>query len=61
MEQKAPEKEACGIKLTTWAKILNMGLGAAMVTYSILTMFTVALDAFSSSPILIISFRVYEV
>ena len=58
--EKTPEKEFCGMKLTTWAKVLNMALGAAMVTYSVLTIFTVALDAFSSSPILIISFRVYE-
>ena len=58
--EKKPEREACGIKLSTWAKILNMGLGVIMIVYSIMTFFTIALDVFDASPILVISFRIYE-
>ena len=55
------EKEACGIRLSTWAKIANMVLGAIMIFYSIITFFTVALDIFDdASFVLVISFRVYE-
>ena len=55
------EKEACGIKLSTWAKIANMLLGALMIFYSIITFFTIALDIFDdASFILIVSFRIYE-
>mgnify|MGYP000123658434 CR=1 FL=1 len=59
-QQKAPEREACGIKLSTWAKIINMALGVIMIVYSILTFFTIAVDIFDASPVLIISFRLYE-
>ena len=55
-----PEKEACGIRLSTWAKIVNMGLGALMVFYSVITFFTIAVDIFDASPVVIISFRIYE-
>ena len=58
--EKKKEREACGIKLSTWAKIANMGLGVAMIVYSVLTFFTIALDIFDASPILIISFKIYE-
>ena len=54
------EKEFCGCKYSTLAKILNMGLGALMVVYSVFTIFSVALDIFDASPILTISFKVYE-
>ena len=55
------EKEACGIRLSVWAKIANMLLGALMIFYSIITFFTIALDIFDdASFILIISFRIYE-
>ena len=55
------EKEACGIRLSVWAKIANMLLGAIMIFYSIITFFTVALDIFDdASFVLVISFRVYE-
>ena len=56
----AEEKEMCGFKLSTWAKIINMCLGALMVFYSIFSFFSVALDIFDASPILIISFKVYQ-
>ena len=55
------EKEACGIKYSTWAKIINMVLGLVMIVYGVLTLFTVALDVFDASPILVISFKIYEV
>ena len=55
------EKEACGIRLSVWAKIANMVLGAIMIFYSIITFFTVALDIFDdASFVLVISFRIYE-
>ena len=49
------------MRIITWAKALNMGLGALMIVYSFLTFFSIALDIFDASPILIISFKVYEV
>ena len=48
------------MKISTWAKLINMGLGALMVFYSFMTFFTIALDIFDASPILIISFKVYQ-
>ena len=54
------EKEVCGMKLSTLAKVVNMLLGALMVLYSFLTFFTIALDIFDASPIIIITFKVYE-
>ena len=54
------EKEYCGMKLSTWAKVINMGLGALMIFYSIFTFVTVIGAAFDVSGILIISFRIYE-
>ena len=56
----AEEKEMLGCKLSTWAKVINMALGALMVFYSIISFFSVALDVFDASPILIISFKIYE-
>ena len=54
------EKEYCGMKLSTWAKVINMGLGALMIFYSIFTFFTVLGAVFDVSAILVISFRIYE-
>ena len=55
------EKEVCGIRLSVWAKIANMLLGALMIFYSIITFFTVAFDLFDdASFVLILSFRIYE-
>ncbi len=54
------EKEVAGCRLSTWAKVINMGLGVLMVVYSVFTFFSVALDLFDASPVLIISFKVYE-
>ena len=56
----AEQKEYCGARVSTWIKILNMILGILMVVYSVLTIFTVALDLFDETPILVITFRVYE-
>ena len=49
------------MRLTTLAKVVNMALGASMIIYSVLTIFTIALSALDSSPIIVISFRIYEV
>ena len=54
------EKEVCGCRLSTLAKVINMVLGALMVLYSFLTMFNIAFSIFDESPIIIISFKVYE-
>ena len=60
-ETKTPaEREACGIKWSTWAKIVNMGLGVLMIFYSVITFFSIAVDIFEASPVLVISFRLYE-
>ncbi len=54
------EKEVAGCKISTWAKFINMGLGALMVFYSIITFFSVALDIFDASPVIIVTFKVYQ-
>ena len=54
------EKEVAGCKMSTWAKVINMGLGVLMVIYSIFTFFSVALDIFDASPVIIITFKCYE-
>ena len=54
------EREMCGCKLSTLVKIINMALGAFMCVYGVFTIFTVIGDFGSSSPILFISFRIYQ-
>ena len=54
------EKELCGCKYSTLAKIANMGLGILMVFYSVITFFSIATAVFKESPILVIMFKVYE-
>ena len=56
----AETKSFAGCKLSSWAKIINMCLGGLMVFYSIISFFSVALDVFDASPVLIISFKIYE-
>ena len=55
------EKVIFGANASTWIKILNVILGCLMIFYSFFTMFTVVFDVFDASPILIVSFRVYEI
>mmetsp|Transcript_6236 Transcript_6236/g.8325 ORF Transcript_6236/g.8325 Transcript_6236/m.8325 type:complete len:163 (-) Transcript_6236:143-631(-) len=54
-------KKCGGMQVSTWAKLINMGLGGLMVFYSVITFFTIAADILSSSPILIVSFKIYEI
>ena len=54
------EKEVAGCKLSTWAKVINMGLGVLMVIYSVFTFFSIALDIFDASPVIIVTFKCYE-
>ena len=35
--------------MSTWAKVINMGLGVLMVVYSVFSFFSVALDVFDAS------------
>ena len=59
--ENAPvEREMAGMKLSTWAKLINVGLGCAMVFFSVFSFFNVATDVLDASPVMIISFKVYE-
>ena len=56
----AEEKMMCGCKISMLAKLINVGLGILMIFFSIFSFFTIALDIFDASPVLIISFKCYE-
>ena len=56
----ADEKEVCGCKVSTLVKLTNVVLGLLMILYSVLSFFTIVLDVFDASPVLIISFKCYE-
>ena len=53
------EKELCSIRLSTWAKIINMALGALMVFYSVMTFFTSALKLGDVSYVIGVTFKAY--
>ena len=53
-------KEWCGMKVSTWAKLINVALGSIMIIYSFMTFFSLAFDLISESPVIIITFKVYE-
>ena len=59
-KEKTNEKEVCGCKISTIAKLINVCLGILMIFYSIFTFFSVAWDMWTSSPVIVITFRVYE-
>ena len=54
------EKEVCGCKISTIAKLINVCLGILMIFYSIFSFFTVVLDLTDKSFVIVITFRVYE-
>ena len=52
------EKEWCNIKISTWAKFSNMGLGVAMILWSVFTFFSLELG---DEAIIAIFFKCYSV
>ena len=52
------EKVMCGCKFSTWIKMVNCLLGAAIVFYSVLSFFTIPLN--TGQMVVAYSFKVYE-
>ena len=46
------------MKISTWAKVTNMGLGALMILWSVFTFFSIELG---SEAVIAITFKVYSV
>ena len=46
------------MKISTWAKVVNMGLGVLMIVYSFFTFFSLSLG---SEAVIIIMFKGYSV
>ena len=56
----AESKRICGFEIAQFTRMINVALGAVMVVFSALTLFNIPSSLMSESPVLIISFKVYE-
>ena len=59
-ENKPKETEIAGMKLSTWAKLINVCLGVGMVLFSVFSFFSIPTDVVDATPVLIVSFKIYE-
>ena len=57
-ETENKEREWCGMKISTWAKVTNMGLGVLMILWSVFTFFSINLG---SEAVIAITFKAYSV